>query len=342
MAKIWLIVTFVMLVVIPPYVGEYMRNEKKTTIDEFAKKAQDLNNKGEYEAAIAMFDFVTENSSDTDEINFQKQKEEAEQNKNAFWTKTKNLGYGAATGEIYDTYSLFGCIFTDLFIIGDIRDSVKQTYYWYTGNENYDELQHILSGVIIGCAAACQFEIGIPASIFKTFSRVMTSGMKKVLKMIVEEYRTFKKSERFEKLCGSVYKIYGRIGIGVKYVLNISPDLKTIDEMCLLIEKFGNTAFVLMLSKGVDCLSETFNTAAKLGKKAFVFTMKYPIIAAKIIKITKKLAWDHFAITLMAAAELLSLVPFWHTLYVCLAIWTWMYLDRVMYFMIGPKRIAVA
>ena len=68
--------------------------------------------------------------------------------------KIKSFAWnGAIMGEVYDSYSGFGAISADLFVLGDLRDLGIQCWKYLTDAENFDKLVTLLSAAGIGLSS---------------------------------------------------------------------------------------------------------------------------------------------------------------------------------------------
>jgi hypothetical protein len=91
---------------------------------------------------------------------------------------------GAVKGEVYDTYSGFGAISSDMCIVGDIRDIGIQTFKYMTHDPEFDRLIAILSVAGIGLSSTPYFNgtNALAKSTFKYLKKMPASFEKGVLK----------------------------------------------------------------------------------------------------------------------------------------------------------------
>jgi len=91
---------------------------------------------------------------------------------------------GVVKGEVYDTYSGFGAISSDMCIVGDLRDIGIQTFKYMTHDPEFDRLIAILSVAGIGLSSTPYFNgtNALAKSTFKYLKRMPASFEKGVLK----------------------------------------------------------------------------------------------------------------------------------------------------------------
>lgn len=329
LAKIWLIVSFMTIVVVPPLAGWYVRSERNAELEEnFFNTASQLKDKKNYDGAISIYDFIIENRLDGYEVAFSgRQIVEAE--RNSYFTRVRGFTYGFFYGEIESIPSLVGCVSGDVFVWGDFRDFVKNSYRYCTGGE-VDGINYALSAVGLASTALPNVDVGL--SLCKNLAKFMTAGMRKFLLLILEEAAKLKKYDRVYEFMSVIGTMYKKIGTGVLDVFQMAKGPEHLMEISRFIDRFGRSAYSLILIGGDKALRYgeiALDFTAKGGKSALVFCLKYPKIGARIIKISKKLAWDNMALTLMAVAELLAMISIAHTFILCLALWLWLNLDRL-------------
>jgi len=64
LTKIWLLITFITIVVLPPLTGWYVRYDRNKDLEEnFFNTASQLKDKKNYDGAIAVYDFIIETQS---------------------------------------------------------------------------------------------------------------------------------------------------------------------------------------------------------------------------------------------------------------------------------------
>ena len=105
-----------------------------------------------------------------------------------WWSRTKRASIGFATGEGQSLEELGGSVASDMFLYGDLRDLIKQSYYKVTKNEKGDAFIHTLAT----CGLVDEFmDDCVPAGL-KAFRKVgalsekmvgfLSDGMKRVIK----------------------------------------------------------------------------------------------------------------------------------------------------------------
>lgn len=340
--KIWLLVSFITLVVIPPLTGWYMRSDKNTEMeDNFFNTAEQLRAKKNYDGAIAVYDFIIENGTDGYEVAISGKKI-VEAERDSYFTKAGGFIKGFIYGEIESIPSLIGCVSGDVFVWGDFRDFVKNSYRYYTGGE-VDQINYILSTIGLASTVLPNIDIGI--SLCKTLSKFMTSGMRKFLLAILEEAAKLKKYDKVNEFMSMMGTLYKKIGVGIVDIIQISKDSDHFKWMSQMIEKYGKRAYSLLLIGGDKALKYgevALEYTGKNGKKVLSFCLKYPKVGSRILKVTKKIAWDNGAITMMALAELLAMVSFFDTFILCLILWIWLNFDRIIYLSFYKKSVSKA
>ncbi len=340
--KIWLLVTFITLVVVPPLTGWYMRHDRNKDMEEnFFNTAEQLRAKKNYDGAIAVYDFIIESGADGYEVALSgRQIVEAE--RDSYYTRAKGFVTGFVYGDIESIPSLIGCVSGDVFVWGDFRDFVKNSYRYYTGGE-VDKINYLLSGIGLAATVAPHVDVGI--SLCKSLAKFMTSGMRKFLLFILEEAAKLKKYDKVYDFMGTLGGIYKKIGVGIVDVIQIAKDGEHFKWISHMIERYGKRAYSLLLIGGEQALKYgemALDYTGKNGKKVLSFCLKYPKVGARILKISKKLVWDNGAITMMALAELLTMISLFDTFVLCLILWIWLNFDRLLYLTFYRKGEAKA
>lgn len=335
--KFWLLVSFITLVMLPPLTGWYMRYDKnKDMEDNFFNTAEQLRAKKNYDGAIAVYDFIIENGTDGYEVALSGKKI-VEAERDSYYTRATGFLTGFVYGEIESIPSLIGCVSGDLFVWGDFRDFVKNSYRYYTDGE-VDQINYLLS--TIGLASTILPNVDIGISLCKSLAKFMTSGMRKFLLVILEEAAKLKKYDKVYEFMNIMGMLYKKIGIGIIDVIQIAKNNDHFKWMSQLIEKYGKRAYSLLLIGGEQALrygEVALDYTGKNGKKVLSFCLKYPKVGARILKITKKIAWDNGAITMMALAELLAMISLFDTFVLCLILWLWLNFDRIIYLVFYRK-----
>jgi len=338
LAKIWLIITFITMVVIPPSAGLYMRYDKNKDLEEnFFNTADQLRAKKNYDGAISVYDFIIENGMEGYEVAISGKKI-VEDERNSYFTMVKGFVSGFVYGEIESIPSLIGCVSGDVTSWGDFRDFVKNSYRYYSGQE-VDRIDYLLSTIGLASTIAPHIDVGI--SLTKNLAKFMNPGLRKFLAFILEEAAKLKKYDKVYDFMESMGKLYKKIGIGIVDIIQMAKNHDHFKWISTFIEKYGKRAYALLLVGGEKALryGETaLEYAGPSGKKALSFCLKYPKVGSRILKITKKLAWDNTAITMMAIAELLSLISFFNTFILCFILWLWISFDRIL-FVIFNKNV---
>ena len=338
--KIWLLVSFITLVVAPPLTGWYMRYDRNKDMEEnFFNTAEQLRAKKNYDGAIAVYDFIIENGTDGYEVAISGKKI-VEADRDSYYTKATGFLTGFVYGEIESIPSLIGCVSGDVFVWGDFRDFVKNSYRYYTGGE-VDRITYLLSTIGLVSTIAPNVDIGI--SICKNLSKFMTAGMRKFLLFTLEEAAKLKKFDKVNEFMSTIGSLYKRIGVGVVDVIQIAKDGEHFKWISQLIEKYGKRAYSLLLIGGEQALKYgevALEYTGKSGKKVLSFCLKYPKVGARILKVSKKIAWDSGAITMMALAELLAMISLFDTFVLCLILWMWLNFDRLIYLAFYKKSEA--
>ncbi len=328
-AKFWLLISFLTIVVAPPLTGWYVRSERNAELEEnFFNTASQLKDKKNYDGAISIYDFIIENRMDGYEVALSG-KQIVEGERDSYFTKIKGFVNGFIFGEIESIPSLVGCVSGDVMVWGDFRDFVKESYHFYSG-QDVDQINLGLSTV--GLAATVLPNVDVGLSICKNLSKFMTSGMRKFLLFILEEAAKLKKYDKVYEFMSTIGSMYKKIGIGIVDVLQMAKDSEHFGVLAKFIEKFGRSAYSLILIGGEKALKYgeiALDFTGKTGKSALVFCLKYPKIGARIIKITKVVAWDNMALTMMAISELLALISTFDTFVICMFLWLWLNFDKI-------------
>jgi len=340
--KYWLIVTFITVVIVPPSIGALMRYEKNAQLEEnFFNTAEQLRTKKNYDGASAVYDFIIENQLDGYEVALSG-KQIVMNEKNSYYNTIKDYVGGFVYGEIENTASLVGCVSGDVFVWGDFRDFVKNSYRYCTGGE-VDKINYLLSS--IGLATTILPEVDVGFSVCKSMAKFMTAGVRKFLLEMLELAKQTKKFDRLYEFMGVIGKVYKKIGSGVIDVLQMAKDSDQLMMIANVIEKHGRSAYSFILVGGEEAYKfltkygdDIFAYTAANGKKALAFCLKYPKIGARFVKIGKVLLWDNFAITMMAISELLALIPLTHTVMICFLIWLWLSFGDLLSLAFGPKE----
>lgn len=336
--KLWLLVSFITLVVVPPLIGWYMRSDKNNEMeDNFFNTAEQLRAKKNYDGAVAVYDFIIDSGTDGYEVALSGRKI-VEAERDSYYTKAKSFITGFVYGDIESIPSLIGCVSGDVFVWGDFRDFVKNSYRYYTGEE-VDQINYLLSTIGLAATIAPNVDIGI--SLCKSLAKFMTSGMRKFLLVILEEAVKLKKYDKVYEFMNTIGNLYKKIGIGIIDVIQIAKNNEHFRWMSQLIEKYGKRAYSLLLIGGEKALKYgevALEYTGKNGKKVLSFCLKYPKVGARILKITKKVAWDNGAITMMALVELLAMISFFDTFMLCLILWIWLNFDRLIYLVFYKKE----
>jgi len=122
-------------------------------------------------------------------------KESQDKNANDIFELAKDLEYstsekiksftwnGVVKGEVYDTYSGFGAISSDMVIVGDLRDIGIQSWKYMTHDPEFDSLIAVLSAAGIGLSSTPYFNgtNALAKSTFKYLKRMPASFEKGVL-----------------------------------------------------------------------------------------------------------------------------------------------------------------
>ena len=109
---------------------------------------------------------------------------------------------GVVKGEVYDTYSGFGAISSDMCIVGDFRDIGIQTWKYITHDPEFDRLIAILSVAGIGLSSTPYFNgtNALAKSTFKYLKRMPASFEKGVLKKFLSGKLSPRECEKVWKL----------------------------------------------------------------------------------------------------------------------------------------------
>jgi len=109
---------------------------------------------------------------------------------------------GVVKGEVYDTYSGFGAISSDMCIVGDIRDIGIQTFKYMTHDPDFDRLIAILSVAGIGLSSTPYFNgtNALAKSTFKYLKKMPASFEKGVLKKFLSGKLSPRECENVWKL----------------------------------------------------------------------------------------------------------------------------------------------
>lgn len=326
----WLYLTFLTLVVIPPFIGWHIRESRNSELPQrLTDTAEALKQKNNIDGAIGVYDFLIEHGLDEDQ-RAAEAKAALELQKNSTFTKVKDFARGLVLGDIENSSSLIGCVSGDLTLWGDFRDFVKGSYKYATGQE-VDKFVMTLAS--IGMASTILPNVDIGISICKNFAKFMSKEVRAFFGGLIEEAVKLQKFEKVELVMGRLGKLYLRIGTGIVDIMQLARDSKELVRLMEIIEKNGKSAYGFIMLGGRQGLRflETatdfgLNFTGATGKKILSFGLRYPQIGSRFLKITKKVGWDHLNVSLIAGAEFLGSIPLRLTLLAGLILWSWVHL----------------
>ena len=204
------------------------------------KSIQDLQAQHRRDEALDLVQFYEENQT----IDSETLKELKSELEYTMFEKFKSVGSGALTGAVYDFYSGIGAIASDLFIFGDIRDIVIQSWKFII-NEEVDVIVAVLSG--LGIALSIAPYTDVIASYLKNTIKYLRRisiivGKSSILKPLLKGKLTFAESKKvlnlFRKNNWSIPRTAG--------LLSNIHSIKHLELATELVAKFGNTGRVLI------------------------------------------------------------------------------------------------
>ncbi len=343
---IWLWVTFATLVILPGYIGWYARENRNSELSEkYTDSAEALRSKKNYDGAVAVYDFLISHDLDGKGAAVQgKMATEAEMN--SWKNKIVNFSSGFVAGNIENSYSLVGCVAGDFLAWGDIRDLLRNSYRYYQGEE-IDRLNATLAGIGLATTLAPYADVGV--SVCKNLAKFMTTAVRKFVLLLVEEGMKLRQFDRITDFMTGVARTHRIIGGGIVDIFQLSKDSRQLRSFMEIFKMQGKSAYAAMMigGKGMIGFLETATNlgkslAGESGRRIMKFALHYPGLAARMLKITKKVGWDNLDVTLVAMTELLANVPLRYAVGSGLILWLWIHLFEIVsglvYFLIGVRQ----
>ena len=137
---------------------------------------------------LARYIFETEGMPNQDEA--RRIYDEIEKEQKNWWNRTKRAAIGFATGEGQSLEELGGSVASDMFLYGDVRDMIRQSYYKVTENEKGDAF--ILTLAACGLVTEFADVVDWVPAVLKAFQKVgalskkmvgfLSDGMMRVVK----------------------------------------------------------------------------------------------------------------------------------------------------------------
>ena len=275
--------------------------------------AVSLHNEGKRDLALDVIGFSLENQHGNEsELNDLKEKY-----KYGITEKTKDCFYnGAVKGEVYNTWSGIGCIASDLFILGDIRDISKEGYHYFKGDE-VDVVVSSLSG--LGVATTASGPIGDAGfSLIKTTVKYVKRTIKVVPESILKTVIKSKKLsiDSYSKL----WDIFKNGGYSIQSFTSTLSKVKNIDRLgsiSKIVSKLGPGGYIFIEKTGENGIK----FFEKYGNAVLTSFRKNPSQVIGATKLHAMIGFSKFtyengifltvAISISACAFLLSLFPIW-------------------------------
>jgi hypothetical protein len=234
--------------------------------------------------------------------------------------------HGAVKGNVFNTYSGIGCIGADLAIIGDIRDLVKQGYYYSTGKD-VDWVVAALSAIGLGTTVAEATGAGTAVdagvSVVKTTVKYVTKIFKKIPDSMLKTAITG------QKLGAKAYKRIWALFRGTKFsipdmaiILSRVKGVRHLNTAVDLTKRLKKGGVILINNAGEAGLKtyEKFKTlrleklfvsAFKRNPKAVLGVTKYHTIIHSIKIFKKQGLLIPAVIAASTLAMILAMFPFW-------------------------------
>jgi len=344
--KIWLLLTFLTLVVGPPILGFYIQHSRNPELyDSELESAEKLLAKGNEEGALSVYEFLISHDMDDNGIAMASYSSIiARQNQVTAKASrlVKGIFGGFVFGEVKDPESLVGCVAGDLTAWGDVRDLMKSAYVKATGGE-VDEFTTALAGLGLATTLAPHVDIGL--SMLKNMAKFMSKSLRAGLKMLIDQAAATRKMDAITGFLNSFGLAYRQIGMGTLDLIQFSSDSKTMIRLTDMVNNFGRPAYGALMVGGKRTV-QLFETAAEYGlklsgsagKSIIRFGVRYPQMAVRFIKIGKKVGIDNLDVTLVAMSELLLLLS-WHTLAgLGFVLWLWCFWPEAIILLLNSLR----
>lgn len=234
---------------------------------------------------LAQYIFETEGMPNQEEARRIYDEIDAEQ-KN-WWNRTKRVASGFVLGEGGSIEELGGSVASDMFLYGDVRDLIKQSYYKVTENEKGDAF--ILALSFVGIATEVINVVDWVPAVLKAFRKIgalsskmvgfLTDGLKKIK-------ATKKVDGVYMSLFSSIKSLtdslgFARAGVLMRHadtaadVAAMAKVAKVVPNETYLLVKYSGKAGVKELGNLTDAQVMVLREAAKKGPDALKNVKKY-------------------------------------------------------------------
>jgi hypothetical protein len=177
----------------------------------------------------------------------------------------EHFAYGALTGEANDTAGLIGTLTLDLFVIGDIRDLLVQSYKEFDSGQGDEVIMGLsAAGLLLTLAP----ELSWAPSLFKTFwrgNRVSGPFQKQISEALSKARRTGDYSA-LKRMMSEFTEVVDHLGTGP--AMSVFKQVKSTDDLALLAKKAKLApmeTYTLSSINGIKALEDISTTSAKQG-----------------------------------------------------------------------------
>ncbi len=324
---LWLVVTFVTIVLGPTAIGWYVQQNRNPDLgSDPAATPGALIASGSLDAALESCDFLIAYDLDPDG-SVEETRRELFARINSLSAKAKGFVWGGLTGNIEDPSSLAGCIAADLTVYGDARDLFKNAAAYVRGEE-VDELVTVLSTIGLATTLAPHIDVGI--SVCKNLSRFMAKAIRSHILDLALEAKKLGKLDKIAGLVSDIGGLWKKLGGATLEIFRMAADVPGFNTLVRVIDGFGRPAFGAVLVGGkstLRVLTVASDAGLKMigagGKRMIRMAVLYPNVAVHLMKVAKKAGWDHPDLTMILLAEILAVMPLWLIATVGAAVWLW-------------------
>lgn len=344
--KAWLVVTFIVIVLIPTITAWFIQADRNTEVPaNYLASAEQQIAKKNIDGALSILEFIVTNDLDNASHSALITRDALIADMTSWSRKTKDYLGGVFLGDIHNNASLLGAVSGDLCVIGDARDLLKNGYRYVT-NEEISKLEVTCSTLGIAMNLAPHVDLGL--SLVKEFGKFLRPAVQDAVLFSVKQAKDYGKTEKLIELATAIQATFLKVGMGTVDLFKMAKDSDHLLRMSRLIEQFGRPGYAIMLMggrRGYEFLDAAMNLGLKVtgksGQRFLIFALRYPLTGIRMVKIVKKLGYDHPGLTMLALADLLAILPVKIVLAASLAFWLFCYWTELLGLMFMRRETAL-
>ena len=206
---------------------------KALALHDFIPDSERLRAEGRLSEARSVLDFVVANPELPRRDEARQLRADVQAEMDSWLSKAKRLGVGALTGRGRNAEEIIGAIGADMFVVGDVRDIVIQSWHYVRGDET-DPVVTALS--VIGLATTLAPEIDWAPSFLKLARRTgaMTRRFGEVLLELARETKrtrsVAKAAECLEKTATLVKRVGPSEALGLMRIVQTERDMTIVAQ----------------------------------------------------------------------------------------------------------------